>query len=119
MKILYDNLVEDSTITFSTETYLYEAANIVDINTLKTWRSTSTTASVVFELSSADELDTVGIKNHNFTSGATIKIQANATDSWGAPTFSQTLTWREDIIMESLLLGEGPSSLSPGLIAMC
>lgn len=102
MKILYDNLIKNSTITSSTETSLYDDDFIVDINSKKTWRSTVDTASsVVFELASADSFDSVGIVNHNFTDAATIKIQANATDSWGAPTFTTTLTWRDYIIHES------------------
>ena len=105
MKILYKNDLIGSTITSSSQTYLYEDYNIIDINSLKTWRSTSTTASVVFEPSSSLQPDTIGIKNHNLTSGATIKIQGNATDSWGSPSVDITLTWREDTIMEFITVG--------------
>ena len=82
MKVLYQNLLIGSTITSSSETYLYEDDYIIDINTLKTWRSDTTEDYVVFETSGIQP-DAIGIKNHNFTASATIKVEGNATDSWG------------------------------------
>ena len=38
----------------------------------------------------------IALINHNLLVGATIKIEANATDAWGAPSYSQALTWREE-----------------------
>ena len=101
MRILYSNDLVGSTITSSSEEYLYEDDNIILTNSLATWRSDSTTDSVVFETSGIQP-DTIGIKNHNFTSGATIKIEGNATDSWGSPSFTKTLTYREDVIVEEI-----------------
>lgn len=96
MYILYNNKAKDSTITYSTQTTLYEAENIVTTNTKQGWRSTTDGASyVVFDLGSAMDVDCIGFKNHNLTSGATIKIQGNATDSWGSPSVDVTLTWRD------------------------
>ena len=34
--------------------------------------------------------------NHNFTSGATLTLQANSEDSWGAPPYSASVTWRAE-----------------------
>ena len=44
-------------------------------------------------------MDSFAIVEHNLTSGATIKIQGNATDAWGGPTIDETVTWRKDIIV--------------------
>ena len=49
MRILYSNDLVGSTITSSSEEYLYEDDNIILTNSLATWRSDSTTDSVVFE----------------------------------------------------------------------
>jgi hypothetical protein len=100
MKILYENKIEDATITGSTEAFNYEASSVIDIRTLKTWHTTGCTSeNVVFELDAAAEFDSIGIVNHNFTDDAVITIQANATDSWGAPSFEQVLTtWNEYIM---------------------
>lgn len=48
---------------------------------------------VVFDLGSAQAVTSFIILDHDLLGTETlVKIQGNATDSWGAPTFSQTIT---------------------------
>ena len=73
------------------------AANVVDPQPSKVWRSTGDTAEwVKFDLGSAKQITCIGLFNFNFTSGATVTLQANASDSWGAPSYSQALTIAAD-----------------------
>jgi hypothetical protein len=48
---------------------------------------------IKISLDSAVSADCIAIYDHNFSSSAVITIQGNASDSWGAPTFSETVTW--------------------------
>lgn len=69
-------------------------ANILSDHIGKVWRSADTvlTANIVFNLGSAVNITVFSLFNFNFTSGATLTLEGNASDSWGAPSYSQTLT---------------------------
>jgi hypothetical protein len=98
MQILYENKVRSLTLAYSTQTYLYEAENVVTTNTLQGWRSTTDGASyLLFDAGSGNTItaDCIGFKNHNLNSDAVIKIQGNATDVWTSPSVDVTLTWRD------------------------
>ena len=59
----------------------------------KKWRSTGLSNEwVKFDMGSAVNVDSFILAAHNFTGAATVKIQANATDAWGAPSIDQTVT---------------------------
>ncbi|MDH5664738.1 MAG: hypothetical protein OEY10_00370 [Nitrosopumilus sp.] len=62
----------------------------------------SSTIRLVFDIGTAQTFSTLIIGDHNFTSGATILLEANATDSWGAPTFSESITWKSEKILQYL-----------------
>ena len=82
--------------------------NVVDDIPGKPWRSSTDTSEwIKFDLGSAKQIKCVGIFNHNFTSGATVKLQANASDSWGSPTLDQTLTIATDedsVVLKSIVV---------------
>lgn len=93
-RILYNSAVWDAaTITSSSE-----AGDLIDNNVVndflgKAWRTTGKTSEwIKFDLGSAKTLTALAIVKFNLTSGATVKLQANATDSWGAPSVDVTLT---------------------------
>jgi hypothetical protein len=50
-------------------------------------------AVVKFDMGTATKITMLAVFGHNLTSVATVTLQANATDSWGAPSFSMALTW--------------------------
>ncbi len=106
MQILYNNFVVGSTITSSTEDSNYtfdDAFNDIRLN--RVGRTTSDSSQwIKFDLSSAQSIDYIVILNHNFTSGATITIQANATDSWGSPSVSEVITYSESPIVKNITL---------------
>lgn len=96
MKLFYFNLVsQDATdITGSTEDAFFPASNLKSHLTTKVWRSTAASGNIVFDFKTVEAVDSILIKpsldGFGFTGNLT--IEANATDSWGAPSYSTTLT---------------------------
>lgn len=84
---------DGATITSSSEasTDLADDNVVHDFVSLP-WRTTGDTSEwVKFDLGSATAITCVGIFAHNLTSAATVTLQANASDSWGSPSYSQVL----------------------------
>jgi hypothetical protein len=97
MKFYYYNLVElDATvITASNDSSNFPASNLKDYRSTKAFRSTTTSSAIVFDFITAQAVDSVIVSPHKlngFTLSTPITIEANASDSWGAPSFSTTIT---------------------------
>lgn len=93
--IYWDNLLDDCVLTASTEVTAYEVENLQNIHRVQTWRTTGITSeNVVIDAGLGNTIAPASllISYHNLTSSATVTLQGNATDSWGAPSFSQALT---------------------------
>jgi len=100
IKLVYLNLVDqDATvITASTEASFYPVANLKDSRTTKKYRSTSASDNVVFDFITVEEVDTLIVRADIFTGRGftgTLTFEANATDSWGSPAFTTTLTFQD------------------------
>ena len=92
IKFLYDNLWDDGTITSSSEADGFPDTNTQQRWHTRCWRATGDAAEwVKVDLAAAQNVKTFVIKNHNFTAGATLKIQGNAADVWGAPAVDVTI----------------------------
>jgi hypothetical protein len=97
-KLIYcrpdDQLLDDTvTITPSgTPPDGYGSANLFDNNPAKAYKHNSTSGNVVFDFGAAVNVDVFAIIHHNLDEGLDVKIQGNATDSWGSPTLNQSLT---------------------------
>lgn len=69
------------------------ASNVLTANPSEIWRSTGVASEwLKFDQGSAVQITCIGLFNFNFTSSATITLEGNASDSWGAPTYSQALS---------------------------
>ena len=102
-RISHEDFVDDSTTTLTASSTASGSAvaNLQSDFVAKTWQATGKTdENVVFDLGSAKNTKVAGIFGHNFTSAATVTLQANATDSWGAPTYSQALTVEVDALSD-------------------
>lgn len=91
----HSNLAKTASVTPSTENAQYPVSNLNDDRRTKVYRSTSNSDNVVFDLGSTEDVDAVCI-SPNWQTGfgfTAITIEANATDSWGAPAFSQSFTF--------------------------
>jgi len=97
VKFLSFNLVsQDATIiTANTENAFFLTGNLKDPRTTKKFRTTGTSAAVVFDFISAETINTVAIKGDKYLGfgfNGDLTIELNATDSWGSPAFSTTIT---------------------------
>lgn len=96
-----DNVAPSATITVNTGTEDpdYLAANLVDLNPSKPAQLTTTTGSWVFDWGAAQRVDWVNLPMHNLDAGLEVRVQMNATNSWGAPSLNTTIaipTVRDD-----------------------
>lgn len=89
-----DNVAGNATITAQSGTADsdYPLTNLVDDNPAKPGKLTTTTGRIMFDFGSAQNIDLVALIHTNLTAGLSVKIQANATDSWGAPSIDQAIT---------------------------
>jgi hypothetical protein len=110
MRIAYFNRINAlsaASITASTEDLLYPASNLLSQRLAKPFRTQHASAqTVVIDFGTAVTIDVAAILGHNVTSAATMTIEANATDSWGAPSATASLTWDSGIILRYLASAE-------------
>lgn len=98
MRIYYQNLVDHTatTITAATEAADLPVENVADPDRGNVYRTGVSQAgeTIVFNLGSAKAVMAVILLDHTLTSGdSTIKVQGNAADSWGSPSFSEDITF--------------------------
>lgn len=104
MKMLLVNEMDDYTITPTTENADYLAANLQDSRLSRVTRTTALSSQawkIDAGVGNTIMADAAAILAHNITSGAaTIKIQANATDSWGSPSVDESFTHDAGVMVE-------------------
>lgn len=97
MKFYSYNLVQqDQTlITASNEDANFPVSNIKDYRASKVFRSTGTSSQIVFDFITTEPVDSILIIPHSLYGwglNTPITIEANATNSWGSPAFTTTIT---------------------------
>jgi len=71
----------------------YGPEKLLDRNRMTVWRSdTSTSERIVIDLGAAKTPTLFILHDHNLTSGASVTLDANASDSWGSPSLSYSFT---------------------------
>lgn len=98
--ILYNNLLDDGTLTASSTNASseYDVDNVIDWKSWTIWKAADTTTQTIkVVLSIAKAADCVGIYNHNLgTAGSTVKVQYKEGISW---VTAKTLTPSNDKII--------------------
>ena len=100
MRIIWDNEFDKYTITASSEASGYPASNLQDISRKKTTRTTGA-ASEWWKIGNGTtkiSISSIAIAEHNFTSGATVKLQGNDTDVWTSPAREEVIIWDAGIM---------------------
>ena len=97
MLIYHNNVIWNSgvNVTASSESELLPATNLFLEQRGAIWRSGTSTADeyLVWDLGSASLVQNLILSDYaGAWSSATVKIQGNASDSWGAPSFDETIT---------------------------
>lgn len=98
MRIFQSNVIDAAGVvqTYSTQDSGFPASNLRNPQRTQLWRTGATVADEwsVFDLGSAQPVTGCAIFSHTLlNTDSNIKIQGHTADSWGAPSFSQTLTW--------------------------
>ena len=92
-EIYSDNLIYQSIISPNSENALFPVTNILDPRRSKVYRSTDSTASVVFDFGETSQVDSffiVGDKR-NGLGIHTITLQFNHINEWATPSASETV----------------------------
>jgi hypothetical protein len=108
VRIAYDNLIDSATApTALTEDILYPIENVQNQRLAKKYRTTDLTAqTVVVDLASAQDVDTIAVLEHNMTASSSTTIEAHTADSWTSPSFTTTLTYNSGPILKYLSSAE-------------
>ena len=103
IRFLWDNLVDGATITASSSAAGFPATNLQHSWHLKTHRTTGVAAeNWVFDLGTTpDPVQYFVWYYHNLENDTdtVLKIQANATNAWGAPSINENVTWNSGQIV--------------------
>lgn len=89
-----DNLISLATLSLPTGSALaaFPLTNIRNLNPALPAKFADQSIRIVFDFGSATAVHLVALLHHNLDAALDVRWQANATDSWGGPTFSQALT---------------------------
>lgn len=105
MRALYADRWDDAgvVLTPTTEASSFPVANTQDARLSRVWRTTTAASvqRVVLDAGAPISVDTVAILGHNITAAATITLEGNATDSWGAPTVSETVAHQPGVMLHA------------------
>lgn len=87
-----DNVAPNATVTIETGTdpgdSNYGPDVLVDLNPAKMAKILSTTAAWQFDFTTAQRIDLAAFIHSTVESPGTLRLQGNATNSWGAPSFN-------------------------------
>ena len=100
MIIAYDNKYNLSTLTASDANSAFPVTNSQDTRLSKLFKTTGTSVNIVIDLAESLTATGIFIANHNLTSSATITLEANATDVWTSPSYTNTIAYNADTIYE-------------------
>ncbi len=91
----------DAALSANSENINYPLTNLFDSRLSRYYRTDTgtTTATIVFDAGAAVTVNSISLAGHNISSGVTtLDFEGNATDSWGAPSVSETLTYSAGVI---------------------
>jgi|GEM_PF-3489719 len=105
--LLHDNLIDRSTTLITAGTWSLDlpAENVRHPFLTKVSRTGTSSAAeeLIFDFGSAMQVEAILIDAHTLTAGDSgIRIQGNASNSWGAPTFTENITYAVDRILHYL-----------------
>lgn len=88
-----EDLVQQATsITGSADDAMYPASHLADIDGARSAKLTTTTGSYVFAFAAPVTPLAVVLIFQYLDAGLEVRIQGNASDSWGSPSFDQAIT---------------------------
>lgn len=98
MRLIWDNLWDDYTLTESQEDANYPAENTQHVHLTKVWRTTTASAATL-ALDAGTGLtitcDCAAILAHNFSASAGVCVQAATAPTFASIALSANVTWRD------------------------
>jgi len=93
IKFYSGNLVDQATITASTENALFPLSNLKDPRRTKVYRSTTNSDEIVFDFQETSEINSCFLVDNPFDGFgvSTLLLQMNGTNSWGSPAATESL----------------------------
>lgn len=90
IKFVTPELLNQSTITASSNNALFPTSNIKDYRRTKVFRSLTNSDSVVFDMHETSEVNSIFVSGSSIDGlgFSTLTLEMNGTDSWGSPAFS-------------------------------
>lgn len=95
IRFLSNNLAEGSILTASSENAQFPVSNILDDRRTKVFRSNSNSDNLVIDMGNAEDVDSFAVVD-NWQGGfgfTTLTLEANGTDDWGSPAFSEVISF--------------------------
>jgi len=92
MRIFYNNIIDTAVLTASSTAAGNNTSSFAKAILADTFTFTSTTGLLVIDLLAATQIKSFIIDIGNMTGGGTYTLEANATDVWTSPSFSESLT---------------------------
>jgi len=96
-KMYAENLVDQATLTASSENALFPVSNLQDPRRSKVYRSTSNSDNIVLDFQESSEINGIFIvadKRSGF-GVSTVTVEFNGTNTWGSPAHTETITLSE------------------------
>ena len=94
MTVLYDNIFDTASLSSGGAIPGFPLTNLIDTRISRVYRAISDTDAVVMDLGQARSVDCFSLVGHNIGAD-TVVLEANTTNAWGSPAFSQTITVTE------------------------
>lgn len=90
LRLLDNNLLFGTGVTVTTSSAFVSlpATHVLDANRNKVWRANGTIGTLVFDLGAAQNVTALGLVSSSLGTAGTVIIQANSSDSWGAPAYN-------------------------------
>lgn len=98
MQKMFDNKILTATLSRSSENPGYPIANVQDTKILRAFRTLSASGEWI-KISTTITASRFAILGHNLSSAVVITLQGNNTDVWTAPSFEETIAWKDGIIL--------------------
>lgn len=97
-KLIWSDLAQIAALTASSSAGAdYAAENVLTDILADAWKTAGTLVDewLVFDLGEVKDITAFLVFAHDLQPGETVKIQANASDSWGSPSVDVTLTYND------------------------
>ena len=102
-RVIHEFPSDDGTSIASTEAFQMEVENLFTSSPSTKWQTTGvgTAEDVTVDLGSAQSIQFFALLGHDFDDTETsVEIVGNSAAAWGAPAFTQTITYRENTFVE-------------------